>query len=184
MDVAPRLVTAAFRREEGGVDLTFGKCKWLFGTLVLSAAVVTAGAVPAQSVEPPAPATPVLTGIRTGANPDFDRIVLDFSGPPPQVSSRFVDELIQDGSGDIEWLTGAAFAEVQTTPAQAHDDAGNSSYDWPRKFRTRDLTNVMAVAITGDYEGYLSIGVGMRKQTWVTVFTLTAPTRVVIDVGR
>ena len=54
----------------------------------------------------------------------------------------------------------------------------------PRNFRTRNLINVMAVAITGDYEGYLSIGVGMRKQTSVTVFTLDAPTRVVIDVGR
>jgi hypothetical protein len=53
-----------------------------------------------------------------------------------------------------------------------------------RKFRTRNLTNVMAVAITGDYESYLSIGIGMREQTWVNVFTLTAPSRVVIDVGR
>ncbi len=42
----------------------------------------------------------------------------------------------------------------------------------------------MAVAITGDFEATLSVGVGMRKQTWVTVFTLTGPNRVVIDVGR
>jgi hypothetical protein len=54
----------------------------------------------------------------------------------------------------------------------------------PRKFRTRNLSNVMAVAITGDYEAYLTLGIGMRKQTWVKVFTLDAPTRVVIDVGR
>jgi len=54
----------------------------------------------------------------------------------------------------------------------------------PRKFRTRNLTNVMALAVSGDYEAVLSVGVGMRKQTWVKVFTLDAPTRVVIDVGR
>ena len=149
--------------------------------LLLSAAVVTAGAVPAQSA---APDIAVLTGIRTGVHPTFDRIVLHFSGPGPQVSSRFVDELIQDGSGEIAWLTGAAFAEVVATPAQAHDDAGRPSSPGARKFRTRDLANVMAVAITGDYEAYLSIGVGMRKQTWVNVFTLSAPSRVVIDVGR
>lgn len=153
----------------------------LLSTAVLSTAVVAAGAVSAQSAVPD---TPVLTDIRTGAHPTFDRIVLDFSGPPPQVNHRFVDELIQDGSGDIAWLTGAAFAEVVTTPAQAHDDAGHSSYPGARKFRTRNLTNVMAVAITGDYEAHLSIGVGMRKQTWINVVTLTAPTRVVIDVGR
>jgi hypothetical protein len=95
-------------------------------TLLLSVAVVTAGAVPAQSAVPD---IPVLTGIRTGVHPTFDRIVLDLSGPRPQVSSRFVDELIQDGSGNVEWLTGAAFAEVYATPAQAHDEAGHSSPD-------------------------------------------------------
>ncbi|MGH3721117.1 MAG: AMIN-like domain-containing (lipo)protein [Pseudonocardiaceae bacterium] len=153
-------------------------------TLFLSIGLVAAGAVPAQSAVPPASGVPVLTGIRTGVHPTFDRVVLDFSGSPPKVSSRFVDELIRDGRSDIEWLTGAAFATVVATPAQAHDDAGHPSYPGPQKFRTRNLTNVMAVGITGDFEGYLSIGVGMRKQTWVKVFTLDAPTRVVIDVGR
>jgi hypothetical protein len=73
---------------------------------------------------------------------------------------------------------------VHVTPAQAHDDAGHATYLGPYKFRTRNLGNVMAVAITGDYEGVLSVGVGMRKQTWIKVFTLGSPTRVVIDVGR
>jgi hypothetical protein len=132
------------------------------------------------------PDIPVLTGIRTAAHPTFDRIVLDLSGPLPQVSSRLVEELIQDGSGNIEWLTGAAFAEVHATPAQAqaHDEAGQPSFAGPRKFRTGNLANVMAVSITGDFEGVVSLGIGMRKQTWVRAFTLTAPSRVVIDVGR
>jgi hypothetical protein len=158
--------------------------KRILATLVLSAAVATAGAIPAQSAQPPAPDIPTLTGIRTAAHPTFDRIVLDFSGPRPQVSSRFVDKLTQDGSGNTVQLTGAAFAEARMTPARAHNDAGNYSYPGPRKFRTGNLNNVMAVAITGDYEAYLSIGVGMREQTWVKAFTLDAPTRVVIDVGR
>ncbi len=152
--------------------------------VLLSVVVVATGTVLAQSAVPPVPDTPVLTGIRTGVHPTFDRIGLDFSGPRPQVSSRCVDELVQDGSGDIEWLTGAAFLEVQVSPAQAHDDAGHPSYAGPRKFRTRNLTNVMAVAITSDYEATLLIGIGMRKQTWAKAFTLTAPTHVVIDVGR
>jgi hypothetical protein len=152
-----------------------------FATLLLRVAIAIAGVVPAQSAVPD---IPVLTGIRTGVHPTFDRIVLDFSGPRPQVSSQFVDELIQDGSGNVEWLTGAAFAEVHATPAQAHDEAGHSSSAGPRKFRTSNLTNVMAVSITGDFEGVVSVGVGMRKQTWVKAFTLSAPARVVIDVGR
>ena len=156
----------------------------ILATVFLSVAVLTAGAVPARSAQPPAPDIPVLTGIRTAAHPAFDRIVLDFSGPRPQVSSRFVDKLVRDGSGEPEELPGAAFAEVGMTPAQAHDFAGNSSYPGPRKFRTANLNNVTAVAITGDYEAHLLVGIGMRKQTWVNAFTLDAPTRVVIDIGR
>lgn len=152
----------------------------IFASLVL-ATVIMASAVPAQSV---VPAIPVLTGIRTATHSTFDRIVLDLPGPRPQVSSRFVDELTRDGSGEVEWLAGAVFAGVQVTPAQAHDDAGHASYPGPQKFRARNLANVMAVAITGDYEGVLSVGVGMRTQTWIKVFTLHSPTRVVIDIGR
>jgi hypothetical protein len=153
----------------------------IFANLVLIATVIMASAVPAQSA---APDIPVLASIRTATHPTFDRIVLDLSGPRPQVSSRFVDELTRGGSGEVEWLTGAAFAEVHVTPAQAHDDAGHATYLGPHKFRTRNLDNVMAIAITGDYEGVVSAGVGMRKQTWIKVSTLGSPTRVVIDIGR
>lgn len=156
----------------------------VLATLLLSSAVVTAVAIPAQATAP-APSIPMLTGIRTGVHPTFDRIVLDLTpGARPQVTSRFVDELTKDPSGQVEWLTGCAFADVVVHGAQAHDLNGNPTYLGPQKFRTRNLTNVMAVAVTGDFEATLSIGVGMRKQTWVNVSTLTGPDRVVIDVGR
>ncbi len=114
---------------------------------------------------------PTMTGIRTGQSPGFDRVVLDLTaGPAPAVRYDLVDELIADGSGEIIWL------------ASAHDDAGNPTYPGPQKFRTRNLRNVMAVAVSGDYEGTLSIGLGVRSRTPVTVFTLTSPNRVVIDV--
>jgi hypothetical protein len=130
-----------------------------------------------------APATPTstatLTNIRTGLNTGFDRIVLDLSGPAPSTSFRQVDELIADGSGEIVWLTGAQFVAVTATPATA------AGYTGSQKFRTRNLRNVMAVAITGDFEGYLSVGIGTRTPpSYVHVFTLTAPTRVVIDIGN
>ena len=129
--------------------------------------------------------TPVLTNIRTGLNPGFDRVVLDLSGPQPSsVSYTNVDELIADGSGEIVWLTGEFFVSVPVFPATQHDQNGNLTYSGPQKFRTRNLHNVMAVAITGDFEGYLSIGLGTRFQSWVRVFTLASPTRVVIDVGN
>ena len=127
---------------------------------------------------------PTMTNIRTGLNTGYDRVVLDLTGSAPGVSYTNVDELTADGSGEIVWLTGEFFVSVVATPARAHDDNGNPTYTGPTKFRTRNLRNVMAVAVTGDFEGYLSIGLGIRYQTWVRVFTLTSPTRVVIDIGN
>lgn len=154
------------------------------GALAATVLALTGGvaaAAPASSAPPP---IPVMTGIRTGQHPGFDRVVLDWSGPvAPGVRATNTDELRADGSGDIVWLTGEYFIAVVNNPAYAHQPNGNRSYANPDKFRTRNLRNVMAVAVTGDYEGYVSIGLGTRYRSWVRTFTLTSPTRVVIDVG-
>jgi hypothetical protein len=138
-------------------------------------------ATPASAVQA---GSPTMTNIRTGLNPGFDRVVLDLTGSQPGVTYTLVDELKADPSDQIVWLTGESFVSVVASPARAHDDSGNPTYTGPDKFRTRNLRNVMAVAVTGDFEGYLSIGLGIRSQTWVRVFTLASPTRVVIDVGN
>lgn len=161
-------MTAHFRRALMALGATL---------LMMTGAVIAAA--PASSTQ-----TPVMTGIRTGLHSGYDRIVLDMSGHRPGVSSRWGDELRQDGSGHVVWLTGEHFLTVRMNPAAAHNDHGDSTYTGPKKFRTRNLRNVMAVALTGDFEAVLSIGLGTRKKTWVRTFTLGSPTRVVIDVGH
>ena len=152
--------------------------------LLAGSGILAAAAGPAQA-DPVPPVMPKMTNIRTGLNTGFDRVVLDLtSGPAPSVSYQLVDELTADASGEIVWLTGEFFIEVFTTPAAAHDDNGNPTYPGPAKFRTRNLRNIMAVAVTGDFEGQVSIGLGVRSRTAVNVFTLTAPNRVVIDVAH
>ncbi|WP_410597144.1 hypothetical protein [Amycolatopsis sp. lyj-23] len=151
-------------------------------TLLIAGSGLLAAAGPAQAADP---ATPTLTAIRTGNNTGFDRVVLDLgSGPAPAVSYQLLDELTADASGEIVWLTGQYFINVAVTPATAHDASGNPTYPGPQKFRTRNLANVMAIALTGDWEGQLSVGLGVRSRTAVNVFTLTAPTRVVIDIAH
>lgn len=159
----------------------------VLGTLVLGATAFTTVAVPAQSAASDRSAVPpgALAGIRTGAHPGFDRIVLDFPGGAPNVvNSQFVPELIRDGSGEVEPMPGAAFAEVTMFSAATADGAGRSTYPGPRKFTTPGLNNVTGVAITGDYEGHLTIGTGLARRTSLHVFTLTGPPRVVVDIGR
>jgi len=149
--------------------------------VTLLTAGTLAAAVPAGAVN----SVPTLTNIRTGLNTGFDRVVLDLgSGAAPGVSYQLVDELTADPSGEIVWLTGEYFINVAVSYAAAHDDNGNPTYPGPQKFRTRNLRNVMAVAVTGDFEAQLTIGLGVRSRTTVNVFTLTAPNRVVIDVAH
>jgi len=149
---------------------------------VLATALLTMVAlVPAASAQAPAQTT-VLTGVRVGKHADFDRVVLDFTGPAPQVSAQVVDQLYYDGSGKPVEIDGTYFLEVRSTPAAAHDDNGQSTYPGPRKFTTPQLGNVQAFALTGDFEGYLTVGLGYRRIASHQVFTLTDPTRVVIDI--
>ncbi|HET6705654.1 AMIN-like domain-containing (lipo)protein [Amycolatopsis sp.] len=150
--------------------------------LLLAGSGLLAAAGPAQAADP---VVPTMTNIRTGLNAGFDRVVLDLSsGPAPSVSYQLVDDLVADASGEVVWLTGEFFIEVFTTPAAAHDADGNPTFPGPRKFRTWNLRNVMAVAVTGDFEAQVTIGLGVRSRTVVKVFTLTAPNRVVIDVAH
>jgi hypothetical protein len=122
--------------------------------------------------------TPALTGIRTGAHPGFDRVVLDFGpGTQPTFTQEQVDELIADGSGAVVWLTGLTFTAVSIQGA--HD---RGSYTGPQKFRTPGLSNVVAIAETGDFEDVLSIGIGERRATAVKLEWLTGPNRLVIDI--
>ncbi|MBC6449319.1 AMIN-like domain-containing (lipo)protein [Actinokineospora xionganensis] len=126
--------------------------------------------------------TTSLTGIRVGRHDTFDRVVLDFTGPAPTATYEAADELFADASGEIDWLTGATFVQLRAQPAAAHNDAGAPTYTGPRKFRTRELANVMAVSLNGDFEGIVSVGLGLRRAASVNVFSLTSPTRLVVDV--
>ncbi|WP_158843150.1 AMIN-like domain-containing (lipo)protein [Saccharothrix deserti] len=151
--------------------------------LALTLAAVGA-AIPAASAATSMTQTPVLTNIRTGRHADFDRVVLDLNGHRPEFFIRSVDQLVYDGSGNPVSLPGTYFLEVRSAPAAAHDDNGNTTYPGPRKFDTPALANVQAVEIIGDYEANLTVGLGMRRDSWHRVFLLDSPTRVVIDVGH
>ena len=74
----------------------------------------------------------------------------------PTVGYRLTDELTADPSGEIVWLTGEYFINVAVSHATYHDGNGNPTYPGPQKFRTRNLANVMAVALTGDFEAQVT----------------------------
>lgn len=125
-----------------------------------------------------------LVNIRIGRHDTYDRVVLDLCGPRPATHYQFVPRLVEDPSGRPVVVPGNVFLQVTAQPAAAHDPAGNPTYHGPRTFPTPSLRNVRAVALTGDFEAVLSVGLGLDHASWVKVFTLGSPTRVVIDVGH
>lgn len=126
-----------------------------------------------------------LTNIRVGRHATYDRIVLDFrGGPPTSVRATWVSTLHADPSGKVVSLPGNRFLSVVTQDASGTDIDGQRTYVGPSRLREFATRNVLAIAVTGDFERVLSVGIGVRHPSWVHVFTLTGPSRLVIDIGR
>lgn len=125
-------------------------------------------------------ATPLLKKIRGASHVGFDRVVFEFDGPlPSRRDVSFVPEIIADGSGFPVPIIGKALLSVTFSHANGHDEDGNVFTD---ERTTLGLPNVIQVVRSGDFEAVLSFGIGLAKRTQFTVFTLTNPSRVVIDI--
>ncbi|MGH9280180.1 MAG: AMIN-like domain-containing (lipo)protein [Acidimicrobiales bacterium] len=126
------------------------------------------------------PPVPVLTAIRSAHHDGYDRVVFEFTGPlPGAVSVRYVDRVIADGSGNAVTVAGQAFLQVRFEEAQAHTDAGAPTV----ANRTRpNLPVLTEVVMAGDYEGYVTVALGLTTRAPFRVLELSNPTRVVVDV--
>lgn len=132
-----------------------------------------------------AQSTPMLSNIRTGQHPGFNRVVLDLSGLPTEHRVREVTSVASCASGHPVSMPGSnEILAVVLIGAAAHDDNGNPTYTGSRNFATPNLDNVRRVALTCDFEATLGVAVGYNNtNSWHRVFTLTSPNRVVIDIG-
>jgi hypothetical protein len=139
--------------------------------LVLALAATPAGA---QS-------TPTMVDVRAGRHPGVDRVVFEFQGAVPEHHVRYVDQLVEDGSGAPVSVAGSADLEVVFQGANAHTAAGAPTVS-PRRF-SPGLTAVKEVAQIGDFEAVVSYGIGLDRRRPLTVSTLSGPSRLVIDVS-
>jgi hypothetical protein len=126
------------------------------------------------------PPVPRLAGIRAAHHPGYDRVVFDLDGPLPGAESvRYVDRVTADGSGDPVAVSGQAFLLVRLEEAQAHTDAGAATV--PGRSQP-GLPGVKEIVLAGDFEGYVTIALGLAERTPFRVLELAGPTRVVVDV--
>ena len=142
----------------------------------LVAVVLALAATPAG-----AQSAPTLVDVRAGRHPGFDRVVFEFRGAVPEHQVRYVDQLVEDGSGNPVSVAGNADLEVVFQGANAHKADGTPSVG-PRRF-SPGLTAVKEVAQTGDFEAVVSYGIGLDRRRPLTGSTLSGPSRLVIDVS-
>jgi hypothetical protein len=146
---------------------------WGSGAKVASATGVTAG---------------TTTAVRSGRHACFDRLVVDGASA---ARVRYVTQVRADGSGEVVPLRGGARLEVVTTTG-VDPATGDPTYLPPRG-RRADVVDVTGhrtfrqVAWAGDFEGQLTLGLGVRARLPYRVFVLETPgrsPRVVIDVAH
>lgn len=128
-----------------------------------------------------APQVARLTAVRAAAHPGYDRLVFEFAGPLPAVHSvTWVSRVTKDPSGLPVTLGGRALLHVVFDAATAHTGTGAPTYagTLPTSF---DLPILRSVKQAGDFENVLSFGVGLWQKSHYHAFTLTGPSRLVID---
>jgi hypothetical protein len=130
-----------------------------------------------------------VTNVRTGQHYCFDRLVVDLNGPVGGYTVRYVPQVTQDGSGAPIALRGQAFLQI-TVNAPAYDDSGNATYTPANQNELTDVSGYQTfrqVAWAGSFEGYSSLGLGVRARLPFRVFALAGPdagSRLVIDVAH
>ncbi|MCX4781185.1 AMIN-like domain-containing (lipo)protein [Streptomyces sp. NBC_01264] len=130
-----------------------------------------------------ATATPLVVNARWGGHCTYDRVVIDLQGYVPEVTVTPVPELVYDGSGKPVPLAGRYFLEIRLHPAAGHDEAGRNVYLGPKLIKIY-LPKLKGLALTGDYEGYVTFGAAFDTKPAYTSSTLHSPERFVLDVAH
>ena len=114
---------------------------------------------------PPSPPLPYLVGVYVGNHPEgspaYQRISFYFRGTFPSYRFGYVPKVVSDGSGAPVSLMGNSFLSIVFTTAQAHDNAGASTV-LKTPPNPIGFTNLKSYAPAGDFEGYVSYGLGIQ----------------------
>ncbi|MFG2142609.1 hypothetical protein ACGFRG_00160 [Streptomyces sp. NPDC048696] len=127
-----------------------------------------------------------ILNARTGAHPDFDRLVFDLTdgGLPPTVRADVSPggSYSPGATGEIRKLliTGMSYLLLDMSPADARS-TGPDAYTTPT-VQSVSLPSLKGIQMTGSYEGHTTFGLSLGDYSQYKAFTLAAPNRVVIDV--
>ena len=91
----------------------------------------------------------------------YNRMSFSFTTAYPSYSFQYVDRLVADGSGEPVPLAGSGVLRVVFNPAQAHTQDGTASSIRSQPPAHLGMSRMVAYAQAGDFEGYVSYGIGI-----------------------
>jgi hypothetical protein len=141
---------------------------------------------PSVATSPSACAQPgtYLTLVRVGQHASYDRVVFQFSGRLPAVTVNRVPAVSADPRGTPVPLAGQSYLHVAFHPASAVCPQPLGRTWTGPSVLTPYYPQLLTVSAAGDFEGYLTFGIGLAARGSYHVYTLTGPNRVVIDVSH
>ena len=175
LGVAPATVATAAPRAgtTTSASTTAPYCGITWGSLAKTSATMARGPV---------------TNVRAGRHTCYDRLVVDLRGRAPGYTVKYVSNVYTEGKGDLVPLRGGAKLLVVVN-APAYTTTGRPSFTPANPREVVDVdgwSTFRQVAWAGTFEGYTSMGVGVRARLPFRVFTLQDATtsRLVIDVAH
>jgi hypothetical protein len=125
-----------------------------------------------------------VSDIRIGAHDGFDRVVLEVGGTgTPGWDVRYVDAATAQGSGNPVDVAGDAVLQITLTGAGYPYDTGVEEYAGG-PLTSADTTVLTEVVWDATYEGTSLAFLGTTGQYPFRVYSLTGPTRVVVDIAH
>ena len=126
-----------------------------------------------------APALSTISAVRTGTHAGYDRLVLQFSGSQPrsiEIKPQSTASFMGAPSGQPTKVAGAVGIKVLLNVADMH-----TAYSGPRDFKT-GYAGLRETRVIEDFEGYVSLGLGVNGSNCYRAFVLSNPTRLVVDI--
>lgn len=139
----------------------------------------TLGEVPDQ-----APPIATLTDVRVGEHPGFDRIVFELADAGADYTVEYVDNPTDCGSGEATFPSGgsAAYLQITIKPANAHDEAGNSTID--SIGLSPDLNAIKRAKQSCDFEAVVTWVILLDEKADFRVTEVSDPLRLAVDIAQ
>jgi hypothetical protein len=132
-----------------------------------------------------------LINVRAGQHQCYDRLVLDFQGAgASEARVRYVPAVPHQSRSEPLSLRGGAFLEIVLLTTTYDINTGASTYPPANSHELVDVNGwrtFRQIADGGSFEGYTTIGLGVRARLPFRLFALAGPgghSRLVIDVAH